>query len=98
MSTLETHFRMCLKNALHVPKDTPDPFPYLVTGSLSLEALLHLRQYSLICQINRLGKDHISFRNAMFIIQSHPPSWSWWTMMSKISTMYDLPPPNPVLN
>ena len=85
---------MSLKNALRIPRDTPDPFVYLASGSLPLEALIHIRQFSLVLQLNRLGPNHSSFKHAVYILQSlPPPKWSWWTKLSHTANMYNLPPP-----
>ena len=93
MSTLETHYRMSLKNALRIPRDSPDPFVYLISGSLPLEALVHIRQFSLVLQLNRLGPEHSSFKHAVFVLQSLPlPKWSWWSKLSHTASMYNLPP------
>ena len=73
MEILETHYKGTLKSALCLPKDTPDPFVYLISGSLTLSALIHLRQFSLVLQLNRLGPNHSSFKHAVLTLQSNPP-------------------------
>ena len=84
---------MSLKNAHRIPRDSPDPFVYLVSGSLPIEALIHIRQFSLVLQLNRLGPTHSSFKHAVYILESIPlPKWSWWTKLSHIASMYNLPP------
>ena len=48
MNYLETYFKGSLKKTLRLPKDTPDPFVYLISGTLPISALIYLRQLSLL--------------------------------------------------
>ena len=99
MNYLETYFKGSLKKILRLPIDTPDPFVYLVSGSLPLSAHIHLRQLSLIIQLNQLGTSHTSFIHASLILSSQPiPNWSWWHQVSIMCTKYNIPSPLEILN
>ena len=63
---------MVPKTALCLLKYTPDPFVYQISGSLAIPALIKLRQFSLVLQLNRLGPTHSSFAHAVYILQSKP--------------------------
>ena len=83
MNYLETYFKGSLKTTLRLPTDTPDPFVYLISGTLPLSTLIHLRQLSLLIQLNHLGPSHSSYIHAVLTLQSTPPpKWSWWTKMA----------------
>ena len=76
MSIMDTYFKGYLKYSLQIPKDAPDPLVYLVSGTLPIPALIHLRQFSLVLQLKRLGLNHSLFVHAVNILQSQPPpSW-----------------------
>ena len=94
MNYLETYFKGSLKKILRLPVDTPDPFVYLISGSLPLSAHIHLRQLSLVVQLNQLGPSHTSFIHATLTLTSTPiPKWSWWHHVSLMCIKYDIPPP-----
>ena len=50
-------------------------FVYLISGSLPLPALIHLRQFSLVLQLNKLGSNHSSFAHATQWAERAPPCW-----------------------
>merc|ERR1711873_117933 len=72
MNYLETYFKGSLKKTLRLPIDTPDPFVYLVSGSLPISAHIHLRQLSLVIQLNQLGPSHTSYIHAILTLTSTP--------------------------
>ena len=93
MNYLETYFKGSLKKILRLPVDTPDPFVYLISGSLPLSAHIHLRQLSLVIKLNQLGPSHTSFIHATLTLTSKPiPKWSWWHHVSLMCIKYDIPP------
>ena len=93
MNFLDTYYKGSLKKILRLPIDTPDPFVYLVSGSLPITALIHLRQLSLIIQLNQLGPSHTSFIHAALTLTSIPiPKWSWWHNVSLMCNKYEIPP------
>ena len=49
--TLDNFYKTSLKNTLSLPCDIPDPFLFLIAGTLPFNALVSLRQYSLFFQI-----------------------------------------------
>ena len=90
---METYFKGSLKKILCLPVDTPDPFVYLISGSLPISAHIHLRQLSLIIQLNQLGPSHTSFIHATLTLTSVPiPKWSRWHHVSSMYAKYDIPP------
>ena len=93
MTYLETYFKGSIKKILRLSVDTPDPFVYLISGSLPLSAHIHLRQLSLIIQLNQLGPSHTSFIHATLILTSLPiPKWSWWYNVYLMFAKYNIPP------
>ena len=60
MNYLETYFKGSLKKILCLPVDTPDPFVYLISGSLQISALIHLRQLSLLIQKKTIGSHSLA--------------------------------------
>ena len=72
VTILETHFKGSLKYALRLSEDTSDLFVYLIFGSLPSVALIHLRLFSLVLQLNRLDLCHSSFGHAVYKLQSKP--------------------------
>merc|ERR1712240_563844 len=98
MNYLETYFKGALKKTLRLPIDTPDPFVYLISGSLPISAHIHLRQLSLMLQLNQLGPTHTSFIHASLTLYSKPiPNWSWWHHASVMCEKYSLPSPLEIL-
>ena len=77
MNYIDTYYKGSLKRTLRLPMDTPDPFVYLISGMLPISALIHLRQLSLLIQLNQLGPSHSSYIHAVLTLQSTPhPKWS----------------------
>ena len=79
--------------------DNPYPFVYLISGTLPISALIHLRQLSLLIQLNQLGPSHSSYIHAVLTLQSTShPKWSWWTKMALTCDKYDIPSPLLILS
>ena len=72
MNLSETLFSSSLENTLHLPKDTTDPFVYIICGSLPTAALIHIRQFSFILQLGKLGPNYSYFIHLVLILQSSP--------------------------
>ena len=56
--SLDQHFKVSLESFQRLYKATPAPVVYFMAGCLPASALLHLRQFSLLGMISRLGPTH----------------------------------------
>ena len=98
-SSLNHHFKVSLERFQRLYKATPSPVVHFLAGSLPAAALLHLRQFSLLGMISRLGPNNIMYKVAMQILSS-PEKYkhSWFLKIRDISLQYSLPDPLVILS
>jgi hypothetical protein len=97
-NTLDHHYKVSLEQFQRLYKATPAPVVYFMAGSLPASALLHLRQFSILGMISRLGPTHILHQHGMQVL-SLPSSFtkSWFLQCKEICQQYDLPEPHLLL-
>ena len=99
LDTLDLHHKQSLESLQRLYKATPTPVVLFLAGSLPASAVLHLRQFSLLGMISRLGPSNIVHKHAMNILSSNTPSQhSWFSQIIQISQQYSLPNPIQVLS
>ena len=97
MSTLHCHYRTVIRQILRLPKNTPECFVMLASGSLPSTAIIHLRMLSLLGMIGRLGRDGILCRIGFNSLTSASNSKSWFIMLRHVTQKYGLTDPLLVL-
>ena len=97
MSTLHCHYRTVTRQILRLPKNTPECFVMLVSGSLPATAIVHLRMLSLLGMIGRLGRDGILFRIGCNSLANATNSKSWFISVRHVTQKYGLTDPLLVL-
>ena len=69
-----------------------------MAGSLPAPGLLHLRQFSLLGRITRLGAGNILFKHGWNVLTATSPcNHSWFCEMRELSQQYSLPDPLTIL-
>ena len=80
-------------------KATPSPVVHFLAGSLPASALLHLRQFSLLGMIARLGPTNILHQHGCSILADISSNkFSWFYQVSDLCKQYSLPDPLHVLH
>jgi hypothetical protein len=78
---------------------TPRPVIFFMAGSLPARALHHMRQFTLLGMIARLGPNHILFQLGSSILNnSASNSHSWFLQMKTLCSQYSLPDPLSILS
>lgn len=95
-NVLSSHYLKTLSNLLGLLPSTPHPVIYFLAGSLPGEALLHLRQLSLLGMVSRLQGSYIH-THAIDVFTSEVKGWSWFQQIRDICLMYQLPHPLVIL-
>ena len=95
-AVISKHHHKTLTNLLGLLPGTPHPVVYFLAGRLPGEALLHLRQLSLLGMISRLQGSTIH-SHAMNVFTSKGNSWSWFHQVRDVCLMYQLPHPLTIL-
>ena len=96
LSSLELHYKQNLESLQRLYKLTPAPVVYFLAGSLPASGLLHLRQFSLLLMIAKLGPDHILHQHGTFILSSTDVAqskFSWFCQVKSLCHRYSLPDP-----
>ena len=92
MEILNIHYRKKLRRLQHLPASTAIPAIYLLSGSLPAEAVLHVRQFTLLHMIALLGPSNPLCSIALQNLKS-PPMVSWFGALRKVATRYVMPDP-----
>ena len=94
VSVIDQHLKIMLEKIQRLHKATPSCFIYFLAGCLPAEAILHLRQLSLLGMIARLGDKNILFMHAMnVLVCAKKSSRSWFIQIRDICLQYGLPHP-----
>ncbi|KAK3089516.1 hypothetical protein FSP39_004221 [Pinctada imbricata] len=99
IKSLDTFLKRTLKHILSLPTTTADPAPYILSGVLPIEGIIHLKALSLFGSISRLDDSAIEKRIAIrqLSVKSHK-SPSWFITIESVLLKYDLPSPLSILN
>ena len=92
LSVVNQHQKETLQNLLRLLSNTPQPVLYFLAGSLPEEALVHLRQLSLLGMITRLQGSTLH-KHALNSLDSKPSSASWFHRVRDLCLQYQLPHP-----
>jgi hypothetical protein len=97
--SLDLHFKISLESFQRLYKSTPAPVVHFMAGSLPASALLHLRQFSLLGMISRLGPNHILHQLGLQVLET-PASYShsWFLKVKDLCHQYLLPDPQSILS
>ena len=99
LCTLETQFKKIIKHILSLPTTTADPAPFILSGLIPAEGLIHLRALTLFGNITRLDADSLEKRLALRQLSvKDTQSGSWFIDIRRICVKYDLPDPLDVLS
>ncbi|KAK3088432.1 hypothetical protein FSP39_019152 [Pinctada imbricata] len=95
---LEIFLKKTLKQILSIPVSTADPAPFILSGCIPVEAIIHKRALTFYCNICRLPESAIEKQLAhrqcsIKSLKSH----SWFIAIKKLLIKYDLPDINDVL-
>ena len=98
LNVLHNYYKNVLRRLLRLPQDVAECAVWFLSGSLPIEALLHIRILSLFGMICNLGDNPLPriARNAL--VRSRPSSKSWFHMVRNICLKYDLPHPLQLLD
>ena len=99
-SSLDLHFKIRLESLQRLYKATPAPVVHYLAGSLPASAILHLRQFSLLGMIARLGPQNILHQHGSYILStpsSTTTKFSWFCQVRSLCQQYFLPDPLQIL-
>ena len=96
-SIINSYHRNTLQKLLNLLPSTPHPVIYFLAGSLPGEALLHLRQLSLLGMVTRLQGSQLH-SHAKDVYTMRGSSWSWFHQVREVCLTYQLPHPLKLLN
>ena len=91
------HHRTMIQNLLRLKPNTPQSVCYFLSGSLPAEAILHLRQLSILSMIMS-AKDSILNKHGLNALNSKSSSRSWFHQVRDICLQYQLPHPMTLLH
>lgn len=94
MNRVERFYKKLLKQILSLPDTAADPAVYILTGSLSIEGIIHSRALTLFGNVCRLSEDSIEKQIARRQVSiKGDRSFSWFIDMKTILLKYSLPLP-----
>ena len=94
LAVVQHHHKVTIERLQRLLPSTPECVVYFLGGSLPLSGILHLRMFSLLGMIARLGRDHILNKHGMEILLSPAPeSKSWFLSLRPLAHKYGLPDP-----
>ena len=93
LATLDQHYKVSLERIQRHYQATPRCVVFFMAGSLPAQALLHMRQLSLLGLIARLGSCNILFQHGWSTLLSDDSSFSWFHQIRLLSQQYSLPDP-----
>ena len=99
LDSLDHHYKVSLERLQCHYRATPRPVIFFMAGSLPARALHHMRQFTLLGMIARLGPNHILFQLGSSILNnSASNSHSWFLQMKTLCSQYSLPDPLSILS
>ena len=97
MDVLSKHQKRTLEQLQRLHPRTPSMAVHFLSGVLPSTAQLHIKQFSLLGMIARLGSENVLYQQALHSLR-HDIKSSWFINRRKVSVMYDLPDPIMILN
>ena len=92
LKTMDIFFKKTLKHILSLPVTTADPAPYVLSGFLPVEGLIHQKALTLFGNVARLDAEAIEKKIAIRQLSLKSlDSRSWFVAVDSILTKYDLP-------
>ena len=91
IKVIDRHYQHTLQNLQRLHQRTPRSIIFFLAGSLPGEALLHMRQLSLLSMICHLPEDPLH-QHAKHVLAAHS-SGSWFHQLRDICQQYKLPHP-----
>ena len=97
IETLSSYVKTTIENLLKLHPKTPEPFVFLISGTLPAEATLHLKQLSLFLMICRLPENilHAIARQELLSVGS---AKTWFGQVEALCYRYALPHPLKLLD
>ena len=92
VSSLHSHQKVTLERLQRLYPRTPASAVYFLSGTLPAPAILHMRQFSLLFMIARLGQNNILWRHGTYILH-HSIRHSWYSQVRELTLQYSLPDP-----
>ena len=90
---IDKHYQYTIQNLQRLHIKTPRSIIFFLAGSLTGEAILHMRQLALFSMICHLQDDPLH-HHARYVLTMLPPSsHSWFHQVRDICLQYDLPHP-----
>ena len=94
IAVVDQHFKEHLECLQRLHSSTPRCVVYFLGGTLPATALLHLKQFSLLGMIARLGKENILHCHGLhMLICAKSSSKSWFLQVRDLCLLYSLPHP-----
>ena len=94
LASIHQHYKINLERLQRHYRATPSAVVFFMAGSLPATALLHLKQFSLLGMIARLGPAHILFKHGQHMLTAEQSnSHSWFAQVRELSGQYSLPDP-----
>ena len=98
LASLDHHYKLSLERLQRLYKATPAAVVHFLAGSLPASALLHLRQFSLLGMLARLGPDNILHQHGINILSANATNkFSWFYQVRELCKQYSLPDPLQIL-
>ena len=94
LTSLDHHYKLSLERLQKLYPCTPRCVVFFLAGSLPASAILHMRQFTLLGMISRLGPNNILFRHGMNVLNAKIPNkHSWFSQIRCLAAQYNLPDP-----
>ena len=97
LSLINQHHKVKIQQLTRLKPGTPQPVYYFLAGSLPGEAMIHLRQLSLLGMVSNLPGSTLH-KHAMNVFTTKPSSLSWFHQVRDICLQYQLPHPLSLLS
>ena len=92
LALFSNHYRKVVQNLLCLKPNTPNTVCYFLAGTLPIEAIVHLRQLSILRMIME-SKGNILHKHSLNALHSKPSSLSWIHQLRTLCLQYQLPHP-----
>ena len=92
--SLDLHYKKSLERLQRLYPSTPRCVVFFLAGSLPASAILHMRQFTLLGMISRIGSKHILHRHGLNVLNSTTSKkQSWFFQIRSLAAQYGLPDP-----
>ena len=92
LALINNHHKEAIQNLLRLKPGTPQVVCYFLAGTLPGEALIHLRQFSILSMIIDT-KDNILHQHGLNVLTTNPSTRSWFHQIRNLCLLYQLPHP-----